>query len=823
MRPPRLAAALLLTFLVASGATAAARTSAATLGAPDDVHGFLLRADEPSADTFTRTPSFAWKPVAGAARYQFQLATARTFASGALLYSSSSLTSPAVSLPVALPWVTGTPYSLYAHVRAIGADGSTGPWSDSFGFNMRWSSMPTPLAAPSGMIRWTSVDGATAYDVWYLDPNPQKIFRTRTNVADEREYYTFHTQAAYTGAIHWRIRAERALGGLTNGKSKNGLPAVSYGPWSPIYTSTNSALTAGAPLTGVETISDTTSTAATPAAHHLMPAFVYSGDTDPAGEVANLYRVYVATDRDCVNVVFRGAIVGSPAYAPRLTGPLGLPQSLAGVGAAATSWLGDGSEGATFTADHIHFDPNEAEAADSTPLQSGEDDSPSTPPAGTTGTGTGTTTPATTTPTATTTGGAPGQASLDLDQSLVGPPVDLWDTDWPTGRYYWTVVPVGTFSEATVTSTLSAAAAVGATTISVGGASQFLTGDTLSIGAGPSLETVSVVDVSGSSVTVSPALRFAHGGGESVVRLGGNVEYRDLELPQDACSAGRVLTFGKTSEPATATNSSRAPFVSGLSPTGKLFSATTTTPSVYGAPLVSWQPALGAGAYEVQWSATRYPFKIAATPILTYGTSATLPLTPGKWWYRVRGLNLGLPGGARAMGWSDVVGIVVAKPKFTIVGGSSGASAANTTTFDEGAFSLDLPKTWKQVTSKDTVYLFFAQDTKAHSGVRGTVNVVQASGRAGRSMSAWAADLATQAKDLATSGVSSKVVNEPVGQAVVLTYDSTKIVKGHTLRFWQYVFDGGAQAYVVTFAATPSTSAVYSKVAANAAASFLLG
>ena len=666
MRLSRFAAAAFLSLLVASGATAATRTAAATLAAPQDVHGFLLRADEPSADTFTRTPSFAWKPVAGAARYQFQLATARTFASGALLYATNKLTSPAVSLPIALPWITGTPYSLYAHVRAVAPDGTTGPWSDSFGFNTRWSSLPTPLTAPAGLIRWTSVDGATAYDVWYLDANPQKIFRTRTNVADEREYYTFHTQASFTGVVHWRIRAERALGGLSNGKSKNGLPAVSYGPWSPVYTTTNPASATGL-LAAIETISDNVSTAAKPAAHHLMPAFVFAGDTDPAGNRVNLYRVYVSTDRDCVNVVFRGAIVGGPAYAPRLTGPLSLPQSIVGVTNAATEWLGDGSEGATFTADHQHFDPNEALPVDPDPLQSGEDDSPSTGDDGTT-TGTPTTTPGTTTGTGTTGNGAFPPATLALDQSLIGPPVDLWDTDWPTGRYFWTVVPVGTYSQAAVNTTLGAAALAGATTITLGAASQLLVGDTLSIGTGPNLESVTVSAISGTSVSVSPGLAFTHGAGESVVRLGGNVEYRDLELPQDACAAGRVLSFGKTSEPATTANASRAPFVSGLSPTGRLVSATTTTPAFYGAPLVSWQPALGAGAYEVQWSTTRYPFKLAATPILTYGTSATLPLTPGKWWYRVRGLNLGLPGGARAMGWSDAVGIVVAKPKFTVVG-----------------------------------------------------------------------------------------------------------------------------------------------------------
>src|SRR5258708_4196458 len=239
MRLHRLAAAVLLALLVASGAAASTRTSSATLAAPTDVHGFLRRADEPSADTFTRTPSFAWKPVANAAHYQFQLATSRTFASGTMLYQTGKLTSPAISLPIALPWITGTPYSLYTHVRALAPDGTAGPWSDSFGFNMRWSSTPTPLSSPAGLLRWTTVDGSTAYDVWYLDANPQKIFRTRTNVADEREYYTFHTQAAFTGTVHWRIRAERALGGLTNGLTKNGLPAVSDAPSSPIYTSTH--------------------------------------------------------------------------------------------------------------------------------------------------------------------------------------------------------------------------------------------------------------------------------------------------------------------------------------------------------------------------------------------------------------------------------------------------------------------------------------------------------------------------------------------------------------------------------------------------------
>ena len=56
-----------------------------------------------------------------------------------------------------------------------------------------------------------------------------------------------------------------------------------------------------------------------------MPAFVFggSGDTNDG-----LHRVYIFSDRDCVNIVYRGAVVGGPAYAPRTSGPLALPQTV---------------------------------------------------------------------------------------------------------------------------------------------------------------------------------------------------------------------------------------------------------------------------------------------------------------------------------------------------------------------------------------------------------------------------------------------------------------------------------------------------------------
>jgi hypothetical protein len=800
MRLVRPAAVVLLALLVVSGAGAATRAQSASFSAPKNVHGFLLRANEPSQDTFTRTPSFAWAPVAGANRYEFQLASSRTFASGALLARKTTRT-PAVALAIALPWITGTPYSLYARVRGIAPNGSATPWSALFGFNMRWTGLPTPLDAAPGLIRWTPVDGATAYQVWYLEPD--KVFRTQTTVADEREYYTFHQGPNWTATVHWRIRAVRTL----YGNLRNGLPAVSYGPWSPVYTSTNTPFTSGA-LSTFETISDTTSTAATPAAHHVMPAFAFNGDTGFDGRRTELYRVYVATDRDCVNVVFRGAIVGSPAYAPRWNGTLALPGDVSEL-ADRTKFLQPGAEGLTSMADGTPVVANESlEPGDNT-ISTGEDDSPAngdtdTAPAETKVTGQAPTFP---------------QATLSVDKANVGPPVDLWDTDWPTGRYYWTVVPVSIYVKATLNTTLGATASVGATTITLAGGDQLAVGDVLVIGTGPAQETVTVVSTSGPSVTVSPALKNSHGAGDTVTRSGGSLTYKDLELPQDACAAGRVLTFGKTGEPALA-SSGNLPFASGLSPTGGLMSASSSRPAFYGTPLISWQPALAASAYEVQWSKTRYPFVTVATPILTYGTSAVLPLTPGKWWYRVRGLNLALPAGARAMAWSKALPVVVARPTFKVVGGTAGSTskAAPTTTkrYHRGNFSIAVPKSWNEL--RGSSFQFMARDPQAYHGLHAAVGVTRSLGRASRSFSSWAQSLKAQARRTAVGRVTTRFVKESLGRVVLVSFDR-KQSQGlvHVSQYW---FDDGAHAYLVAFSSSASVHARYAQSFARTAATF---
>ena len=50
----------------------------------------------------------------------------------------------------------------------------------------------------------------------------------------------------------------------------------------------------------------------------------------------------------------------------------------------------------------------------------------------------------------------------------------------------------------------------------------------------------------------------------------------------------------------------------------------------------------------------------------TGATSAVLPLTAGRWYYRVRGLNYMLPAKPE-MTWSKPVTLGIAKPRFRVV------------------------------------------------------------------------------------------------------------------------------------------------------------
>lgn len=555
MRAARLATVVALLLVTPVVATAAAK-GPATPAAPKALKGFLLRPSEAVTHTFARTPAFSWRPVRGTACYEFQLATSRSFDGNTVVWSNVGggtnagractgnrrITIPAVSVSLTLPWFTGKPYALYAHVRAVTTRGAT-HWSSPFGFNMRWDELPVPMGSKPGLVRWRPVEGATSYEVWY--PDIRKSFRTHTNVADQRELYLFHDDPNWWSTVRWRVRAVRQVLGTI----PNGLPAVSYGPWSPAYAATNPALSTGKLQTRVAA-SDVISSGWKSGAHQLMPALTFSGTQDLTGREWPLFRVYAFTDRDCVNVVFRGSVVAGPAFAPRVSGPLKLPVNYDELDLAMVGVLANATNetAKTFTADGFEMSSSESSKEDSASSASQT--------------------------------GASAQVRVDLP-----------DVDSQTTRYYWTVVPVG--------------------------------------------------------INVNES---------------GTFEYVDVELPQDACEAGRVSTFAKLSKPAI--TASGTPFVSGLTPKGRLLASAGTRPVVYSTPLVAWQPVMGATSYELQWSRTNYPWR-SSGKLMTLSTTSLLNVKPGLWYYRVRGLNsaqIGTP----AMTWSAPAAVKVVRPTFRV-------------------------------------------------------------------------------------------------------------------------------------------------------------
>jgi hypothetical protein len=809
-----------------------AGTASSDTGAPTGLHGFLLRADEPTRSSFSRTPAFAWAPVPGALSYQFQLSLSTTFRDNAVVWAQNDIPTPVVAPDITLPWITGNPHSLYARVRAVLADGLTA-WSNAYGFDMVAPAPPTPLPSYPGVLRWTPIEGATAYQVWLVDAG--KMETVTSNVLDEREFYTFHQSQSWMGSIRWRIRVLRV--DSTTSSRLNSIPAAKYGPWSQTYVSTNPPFQGGA-LKLLGTVSDVYAAANDPnaPAHKLMPAFLWTGNTGLSGQPAELFRVEVFTDRQCLNRVFTGAVTGAPAYSPRPFGPLSLPTSGAAVASARNSFLPDGGEPAGVTIDGDTLTTTES-SPDTTPTGSAPP-APGDPPGGATGgtsggsSGSGTSgTGSSGTGSSSGSGSGAGATGGTIQWSgRAGAPIDLWDVDWPTSGYYWTVIPVvASPPSALRTAVVGAGAKSGDDTIPVANSNGFSSGDLIQIGSGTTVETRTVASVADGSVTLQTKLGFFHGAGDPVLRLSGNLEYLDTELAQDACASGRVARFGKESEPSL--TASGELFATGLSSTGRLTSALHTT-AFYGQPLVSWTPALGATAYEVQWGKTRYPFQPEPIPgsgnkgYMTTGTSLVLPVGPGVWYYRVRGFDYSLPSGSQQMSWSDPARLVVAKPSFKIVGGSSApakqkptapkkTTAPKTTTSMKHIIGLgveiDVPVSWKA----------------------GTDHGIADYQNADRSMFVEILRLAKNYKDTATSyaNLIRKAGDTPTVRDVMLPAGPARVVAATThdehgkriVVLTYAVYDGPSLSYMVGFQATPKQYAANAKLFGRMIGSFGIG
>jgi hypothetical protein len=79
---------------------------------------------------------------------------------------------------------------------------------------------------------------------------------------------------------------------------------------------------------------------------------------------------------------------------------------------------------------------------------------------------------------------------------------------------------------------------------------------------------------------------------------------------------------------------------------------------------VAWRPVVAATAYQVEWSRSVYPWRRAGHHT-TMSTSAVLNLGPGRWYYRVRGLNA-MQIGVSSMTWSKPVAVTVSRPTFRV-------------------------------------------------------------------------------------------------------------------------------------------------------------
>jgi hypothetical protein len=570
----------------------------APTAAPTGLHAFLLDPDETPQQYYPRTPSFSWSPVsARGGTYDFELADSRSFTDASILFDYTKLTIPALAIAHQLPWMTGVPYALWAHVRWESANGKVvTQWSQPFGFNMRWTDAdyPEQQAAPPGLIRWKPIEGATAYQVLYPQLAGSTAFDTTTNVADEREFWTFRTPPA---EITWRVRAVRYID--DKDLLKNGMPRESYGPWSNLFVSCTmsgtlpsssytcpSSISRATKPTPTATISDTwDTTAKAPSAHDLTPGFAWSPSiavndaylATITSSLPALYRVYIFTDDHCVNQVFAGSVVGSPAFAPRtIGGPFELPQDSATL----ASWESPGWPEQTGTEGHSYDATGNLVTPNETPGSQVSASGAST---------------STTTASGSTSGVPPAE-------------VDLWDSGWPNGRYYWTVVPVEIEPWGTVT-----AQQPGTTTTSA------------------------------------------------------TLQYHDTAVPQDQCEAGDGMSFGKVSQPVV--TSQGTPFVSGLSTNGRVIASASKNPVVHDSPLVAWLPAVGATTYEIQVSRKTYPWTTTWSTT-TAATSIVLPLSKkdtGTWWYRVRGIDPALPNGAQEMTWSTPVRLRISGDSFVVV------------------------------------------------------------------------------------------------------------------------------------------------------------
>ena len=174
--------------------------------------------------TFSRTPSFAWNPVAGALATSSRSRRRASSATAASSTRMSALTPTSRRAVPALPPVDDRQpvFPVRAGPRRR-AERSVTHWSEPRLRHALADAADADRTHP-GLLRWTPVEGATGYTVWYLFPTaPNKVF---TPLHERRRpARVVHVPPGHLvlRLVKWRIRAVRRV--RPTEPARNGLPA----------------------------------------------------------------------------------------------------------------------------------------------------------------------------------------------------------------------------------------------------------------------------------------------------------------------------------------------------------------------------------------------------------------------------------------------------------------------------------------------------------------------------------------------------------------------------------------------------------------------
>ncbi|HEY2543400.1 MAG TPA: hypothetical protein VGH92_10150, partial [Gaiellaceae bacterium] len=178
--------------------------------------------------------------------------------------------------------------------------------------------------------------------------------------------------------------------------------------------------------------------------------------------------------------------------------------------------------------------------------------------------------------------------------------------------------------------------------------------------------------------------------------------------------------------------------------------------------------------------------------------------------------------GAQQMSWSDPAKLVVAAPKFKLIGGTTTAPtktetkpnpASAMTAYTGTGFAISLPSGW--TSGKTQAGASFA----AKHGAQTNLAVAQQPGRGSQSLAQWEQTLVALAKSKGATAVTSSLVKEPGGNAVYLAFHAANQTNVKAATLEEYYFDAGTKAYLVIFdmpsSAEPGLRADIAKIVAS--------